>query len=175
MGEHVKFLLDRDDIRDALTELVERAEAAGISATVCIVGGAAIELVVGDRGSTRDIDAFVFRVGALDEIIAIIAAARGWPESWLNSEVSVFASDYDDPHGWNVLLRRGEVVVRVAPAEVLVAMKLRAGRGARDFDDLDLLLAHLGWSGQEAQVCFERFFPDDPLNLRSQRYLEAKR
>ena len=94
--------------------------------------------------------------------------------TWLNSEASAFASDYDDPHGWTELLRRGSVVIRIAPAEVLVAMKLRAGRGARDFEDLELLLSYLGWSGQEARECFDRYFPHDPLNQRSQRYLDTK-
>lgn len=169
----MSFLLSGDDIRNALTELVDRARSAGISATICVVGGAAIELIVGDRGTTRDIDAFVFRVGALDAIVTDIAAARGWPTSWLNADVSVFASDFDDPHAWDVMLRKDDVIVRLAPAELLVAMKLRAGRGRRDFDDIDLLLEHLGWGSTEALACFEYYYPHDALSAAVQRYLKT--
>jgi len=171
----VTLLRDADDIRAALSDLVEQACAEGLRATICIVGGAAVELHVGDRGSTRDIDALVFRVGALDHIVARIASERGWPHNWLNADARLYASDHDDPLQWAEVLRVGEVVVRVAPIEVLIAMKLHAARGARDFLDVDLLLGHLGWQGDDAAACFERHYPYDTLKPAALRYLAARR
>lgn len=169
------YQFEKAAITEALGELVRRAADAGITATVCLVGGAAIELLLGNRGSTRDLDSIIYRVGALDGVIAAIAAERGWPVDWLNSSASMFASDHDDPQNWDVLMQDRSVTVRVAPAEILVAMKLRAGRGRRDFDDLELLLEHLVCDSQRAGELFTRYYPHDVLNPRSQRFLEQWR
>lgn len=169
------YQFEKETIAAALRELARRAADAGVTATVCVVGGAAIEMLVGDRGSTRDIDSIIYRVGALDGVIADIAAERGWPGDWLNSSASMFASDHDDPHTWDVLMEDRSVTVRIASAEVLVAMKLRAGRGRRDFDDLELLLGHLGWDSTRASEMFASYYPHDVLNDRSVRFLAAWR
>lgn len=167
------FQFERDTISAALADVIRRAADAGIKATICLVGGAAVELLVGDRGSTRDIDSIIFRVGALDGVIADIARERGWPVDWLNSSASMFASDHDDPHTWDVLMEDRGVTVRIASPEVLVAMKLRAGRGRRDFDDLELLLGHLGWDSTRANEMFATYYPQAVLNDRSRRFLAA--
>lgn len=167
------YQFEKETITAALSELAQRAADAGITATVCLVGGAAIELLVGDRGSTRDIDSIIYRVGSLDGVIAVMAAERGWPVDWLNSSDSMFASDLDDPHTWEVLMEDRSVTVRIASPEVLVAMKLRAGRGRRDFDDLELLLGHLGWDSTRAGEMFCSYYPHEALNARSRRFLAA--
>lgn len=169
------YQFEKAAITEALAELMRRAADAGITATVCLVGGAAIELLLGNRGSTRDLDSIIYRVGALDGVIAAIATERGWPVDWLNSSASMFASDHDDPQTWDVLMQDRGVTVRVAPAEMLVAMKLRAGRGRRDFDDLELLLEHLECDSRRAAELFARYYPHDVLNTRSQRFLEQRR
>ena len=165
------YQFEKASITEALGELARRAADGGITATICLVGGAAIELLLGNRGSTRDLDSFIYRVGALDNVIAAMARERGWPVDWLNSSASMFASDHDDPHTWDVLMQDRSVTVRVAPAELLVAMKLRAGRGRRDFDDLELLLEHLVCDSQRAGELFAKYYPHDVLNARSQRFL----
>ena len=93
----------------------------------------------------------------------------------MNADARLYASDHDDPLRWAEVLRVGEVVVRVAPIEVLIAMKLHAARGARDFMDVDLLLGHLGWQGDDAAACFERYYPHDTLKPAALRYLAARR
>jgi len=170
----MNVLRDAAAIRAALTDLVEQACAEGLQATICVIGGAAVELHLGDRGATRDIDALVFKAGIVDHIVGRIAAERGWPRNWLNSEARLYASAHDDPLQWTELLRSGEAVVRVAPVEVLIAMKLYAARGARDFSDLDLLLGHLGWQGDDAAACFEQYYPRDGLKPAALRYLNAR-
>lgn len=167
------ILADGEAILEALNDLARRAAGRGFNATVAVLGGAAIELHFPGRGATRDIDALLFRDG-LDEVIDEIAIERGWHKNWLNDGVRAFVSDHDDPHQWNVLLQHRDVVVRIAPVAVLVAMKLKAARGRRDFSDLDLLLDDLEWSQSEAQDCFDRYFPHDVLSARAQEYLDSR-
>lgn len=170
----MSFLLSGEEILQALADLAGIAAEAGVNAGIYVVGGAAIELAIGDRGATRDIDAFILNVGVLDDFVARLAAERGWPSDWLNDKASQFASDYDDLRTWPVVLEVGTVTVRVAPLGVLVAMKLRAGRGIRDFSDLDLLLDRLGWDRALTEACFERFYPHDVLKPAAVRYLNAR-
>jgi hypothetical protein len=119
------MLADRDEIISALDDVARRASALGLDSTIAVLGGAAIELHIEGRGATRDIDALVYR-DRLDPIVHEVAAARGWPADWLNDAVKAFVSDHDDPHTWPVLLAHDRVAVRLAPVEVLIAMKLKA-------------------------------------------------
>ena len=69
---------------------------------------------------------------------------------------------------WKVVIRRGDVTVRVAPADVLLAMKLRAGRGVRDADDIRLLLDTCRVQSVEAaEAIFDRYLPNEEIAPRA--------
>ena len=119
---------DRDDIVSALEELAELLGEGGVSTTIRVVGGAALVVAYGRQATTTDIDALY---GAPDDVsaaVATIAARRGWPDTWLNDRVKMFASHYDHTAGWVLLATRANVEVWIAPADLLLAMKLLAGR-----------------------------------------------
>jgi hypothetical protein len=168
------MLADSTSVWESLEAVARKATAAGIEASIHIVGGAAIELSIGDRGATRDIDALVYQRGTLDAVIAEVGRERGWPDDWLNDKVAMFVSDYVDPHDWPTQRIVGSIVIKVAPLDVLVAMKLRAARGRRDFSDLDLLLDESRWSRTDVERCYDHLYPHDPLNERATRYLNSR-
>ncbi len=166
---------ERADLEDALTQLVDLLSERGVAAKIRLVGGAALSLAYFDRAATADVDAVLHPAELVKEAAAEIAARNGWPVDWLNDRALAYMSNYDTEGDWRVLMSRGGVTVWVASAEMLLAMKLWAARGRRDHDDLDDLLSHRGvTSKDEAVAVFERYYPEEALNARAMRYLEAR-
>jgi hypothetical protein len=96
-----------------------------------------------------------------------MALERGWPEDWLNDKATMFEPDYGDPQ-WEVIAQEGDVVISAAPDDLLLAMKLRAGRGRRDTLDIDRLLDACGVDSlASAERIFERYFPHDAIADRA--------
>lgn len=68
----------------------------------------------------------------------------------------------------------GGVVVEVASAETLLAMKLRAGRPGRDVDDIRQLLRLCGITRLEAaEELYEAFYPGDAFSNRTHAIVVA--
>ena len=138
--------LSRDDVIAGLTELATRMDAASIAATIHVIGGSAISIEYNHlRESTIDIDSWLYVHHTLvDEVIAIvrdIAIERQWHDDWSNTKATMFLPEYGEPFAWRTLLEIGVVRIPVAPPDVLLAMKLLAGRGRRDLPDLGPLVA----------------------------------
>jgi hypothetical protein len=154
----------RDDIISALEELAQLLAAADVTTTIRVVGGAALSVLHGRDTTTTDIDALY---GAPDQVraaVATIAAQRGWPDTWLNGDVAMFASHFDHTATWVPFTSRGGVKIWMAPADLLPAMKLLAGRGRRDGADIDLLCDACGVTSiTEAEVTFDRYYPRDEI------------
>lgn len=134
----------KEQIVELLTELGARLEAAGIEAELYIVGGAAMLLGYDRLAVTRDIDALITPVGAIDDIARQMADERGdLPPDWLNAQVTPLLPRIADSRSWEMLAVPG-LSVNVASAEHLLAMKTRAGRGPRDLQDVAVLCEILG-------------------------------
>lgn len=173
----MKTLLSRADIIDGLSELVSRLRATGKPARVQIVGGAALLLSYFDRSLTVDVD------GPLDpepEIMAIsaqIAAERGWAGDWVNAAATQFL-----PNGfghksaeWVTIFDGDGVVVEVASAETLLAMKLDSAqrRGTRELDDITKLLALLGIADIDvAESLYRDYYPGEEFSTRTYAIVE---
>jgi len=171
--------LDRDDIVLGLRELIAELHGAGEVAGLRLVGGAALALRYFDRGTTQDLDALHVRPGS-DETVAAaaarVAARRSWDPRWLNFEVT--RADALPSLGraveWHTLYDRDGIVVQVASAEALLAMKLRANRPGRDTRDIRMLLGICGIADPaEAEALYEEFYPGDALPARAVRMVEA--
>ena len=169
------MLLEPDDIVVALHELVDALVADGLTAHINIVGGMAIAISRKDRGLTHDADASLYPAPAILEHARRIAARRGWPDSWLNDDVRMHCSDYDHLAAWVTLIERDTVVVRIAPADLLLAMKLKAGRGLRDAGDIDWLLDRCEVrSTSAAEAIFDRYYPQDEIARRAGAQLDER-
>lgn len=167
----------RDELVDALDQLVDELAAAGVRARIRVVGGAALVLVHDpNRGTTRDVDS----LGAdpREEVMAAaarVASRNDWPPSWINTEALMYAPDPDHPEpAWELYLERGGVVIEVATPEFLLAMKLHAARGRRDTDDIEVLLERCGVASMaEAVELFEAHYRAEVLSDRAEAKLRA--
>lgn len=171
--------LERADIVAALRDLADELRADGGSARVRLVGGAALALRYFDRQSTSDLDAVA--VGAADDkavaaAAARVAARRSWPPNWLNFETERLGAVpwLGRPAEWVSVFDEAGIVVEVASAETLLAMKLRAGRPGRDVDDIRQLLRLCGISRiEDAEELYEGFYPGETFSHRTQAIVAA--
>lgn len=107
---------DRDDIVAALDELVDHLTAAKASSHIRIVGGAAIAIRFGRHVTTTDIDALYRADPVVEEAARMIARKHGWPQTWLNDKVKMWASHFDGPNDWADFEVRDDVTISVAGA-----------------------------------------------------------
>lgn len=172
-------LLDRDDLVGALRELVAELHAEGEAVGLQIVGGAALALRHYQRRSTVDLDALHVRPGSDDSVAAAadrIATRRGWDAGWLNFGVTATGGEpiFGRPSTWETIHDDGLVIIQVASAETLLAMKLRANRPGRDTDDIRQLLALCDIQSVEAaDEFFTEFYPGDALSNRAWKMVTA--
>lgn len=160
--------LSRDDIIDGLRELISRLHEEGKTATIQIVGGAAIALTVdGDRPATTDVDGWVAPLDDVQAVAARIAEERNWPRDWVNDKARIFLPDgMGRGAEWITLHDRDGILIEAASPEMLLAMKLRAfeRRGPRDAADVALLLAVLRIeTADQAEELLDEFFPAEGL------------
>jgi hypothetical protein len=169
-------VFEREEIQELLESLADRLAADGIRANLLLVGGAAISMEYGDRPATRDVDAGISPAEPVLAVARQMAQERGLSEDWLNDKVKMFMPhDGISEAGWKAIVTREHVIVRVAPAHVLLAMKLRAGRGKRDATDIELLLDVCGVSTcQEAEDIFDRCYPNEEIAPRARALLEDR-
>lgn len=171
--------LDHERILRLMTELAERLSAIGVKAGIRVVGGAAIGFMDAGRRSTVDVDAAISPAAPVLEVARQMAAEHGLPSNWLNQGALAFVPPVGSGD-WRDVVRRGDVVVQIASAELLLAMKLYANRGIRDTDDIEFLLAHCRIeSVEEAQEIYERYHAQDVLTdsaaARVQAWLDSRR
>ena len=161
-------LFERKDIQRFIELFAQKLNDAGVKGKVSIVGGAAISLqYVHDRDSTTDIDALLPQSPAVHSVIEEISKSENLPENWINDAVKAYVP-FEVGTMWMDLFSVGEVSVRVASAELLLAMKLRADRGSRDRGDIHKLLEICGCrSIMEVQEIFERFYHQEVMGERT--------
>ncbi|MCY1718674.1 nucleotidyl transferase AbiEii/AbiGii toxin family protein [Microbacterium sp. SL62] len=164
--------MTRDDIIDGIREIIARLTHAGVSATIKIVGGAAVALTIdGDRPATVDVDGPFSPREAVEAVAVQIAEERGWPLDWVNDKAKIFLPDgMGRGAEWVTLYDKDGILVQAASAAMLLAMKLRAAerRGLRDLGDVDVLLTVLGiQTADEAEDLMNEFFPSEDLSPRT--------
>ena len=170
--------IGREEILEALGEVTRRAAAAGIEAKVHVLGGSAVALAIDDsRRLTGDVDSFIVASSEDKERLAAIAAEvaveRDLDADWLNTKAAMFIPDDGEPFGWRSLVSEGGFEISVAPADLLLAMKLRSRRGHRDTQDLDVLIEAAGLTTRaEVDSIFSRFFPRDEISPKSVDWLD---
>jgi hypothetical protein len=168
-------LFTKESVEEALATLVDELLADGAEATIRVVGGAAVALQVGREAVTSDIDALYASSPEVKAAVERIAEARNWPPTWLNDAVKIYVSHYTDAGDWTIRAEEGGVVILVARQELLLAMKLRAGRGRRDSDDIDRLLDACGISSVAAAVgLFDCYYPQDEIAAPAMFQLEER-
>lgn len=152
---------DARTVHDLLEELSRRLSERGVRGTIRVAGGAAMLLRFPDDPAvrvTRDIDALIEPSDEVEAVVSEMAADLGLPTRWLNAagrgwlRVETPASDE-------------QVVIAIASARELVAMKLAAARD-KDFVDLVILARHLGITepAELVRIAYE-VYGDDAVEL----------
>jgi hypothetical protein len=152
--------------------------------SIHVIGGAAVMLSVRhDRQLTIDVDSWInahgndaVRTSVLNAAAGISRRNTGFRDDWLNDAARMFLPDAvgGGTEEWLPPIERGEVRILIARPELLLAMKLRAGRGRRDLPDLPSLIDASGLSTtEEVAGLFNRYYPHDEMNASVWRWLEA--
>lgn len=166
-------LFTREDLLGALRDLIIELRARGETVGIRLVGGGALALRYFDRRTTNDLDALHGRPDSDDAVTRAaqsVAERRGWDQTWLNFEVTRTGAEpqYGRTVEWESIYDEGGIVIQVASAEALLAMKLRANRPGRDTDDIRQLLALCEITTAEtADTLYEDFYPGDSLSERA--------
>lgn len=169
--------LTRGELVFGLKEVIQRLQKRGEPAELRIVGGAAITLWHNAaRGATQDIDAALSPADAIIDVAKEIAGEQGWPDDWVNNKAQIFLPSGMGARGeeWETAYSHGNVTIKVASLDMLIAMKLNAAqrRARREYSDLRVLLAERGiTTSAQAEALFEDFFPGDSLNDTAYRIL----
>lgn len=166
------FELERDTIAALLDELATDLEERGVRGELLVVGGATMVLAYSARRTTSDLAAIFEPKQAVYEAARRVAERHGLLLDWLNDAVKGFLPG-PDPNA-TVFLDRPGLVVRIASARYLLAMKLLASRVERDEDDITVLLrlARIG-TVAEAMTLVEELYPAAAIPSKV-RYLVAE-
>ena len=150
-----------DEIVDLLSELDKRLKTRGISASIFVVGGAAIAVTSNDNPRrTEDIDAITRDDAVVDEARAM-ASQRKLPEDWLNTQ----ASPWMPPLPEGALQRSDGLGLHITYAtdEFLLATKLVAQR-RKDAADIVALVRRLHMehaSADDLEQLMHRYYTDE--------------
>jgi hypothetical protein len=147
-----------------------KLDQAGVSGQISIVGGAAISLAyVFEREATSDIDALLPNDPRVSDVIAEIAATERLEGNWINDAVKGWVP-FEIEAQWIELFREGNMIVRIATAELLLALKLRADRGRRDRSDIEALIKLCGISTMnEIDKIYESFHHQEVLDSETRQ------
>lgn len=138
MKENIIF--DKNRLQYLLDAFLRETDAAGVVGKVYLVGGAALSLYYFDRDATRDIDAGFPQDPRIAKVILDIALRENLPLDWINSDSAMFFG-FPPSKYWLSMKKIGNIELKVASPELLLAMKLKASRGRRDSQDAIELLA----------------------------------
>lgn len=163
--------LSADDIRRLFEELASELDAAGQRAEIFLVRGAAIALCFDARRATRDLDAVFAPTDSVRRAAAIVADREGLDPDWVNDAVKGFLPG-PDAHAVRYF-EAPSLLVDVASAEYLLAMKLFASRVETDAEDIALLYREVGYhTVEEGLALVERSYPGRPIAAKVQFLLE---
>lgn len=87
----------------------------------------------------------------------------------------MYVSHQDSEDDWELRTDEGGVGIFVARPEILLAMKLYAGRGSRDADDIDRLIDACGIASVTAALeLFDRYYPAEEIAAPAMRQLRHR-
>lgn len=162
------YLLERADIERLLRLLAIRLSDNGIRGTISLVGGAAISLeYLIERDATTDIDAILPQHPLVSSIIQDIAEEEALSPDWVNSAVTAYVP-FETSQMWKEIMTVGSITIRIATAELLLAMKLKADRGLRDRSDIEGLIKLMKIrSVSEIDEIYEKYHHQEVLSDRT--------
>lgn len=163
--------LSAEDIRRLFVALAEDLADQGVRAELFLVGGAAMALAFDERRATRDLDVVFVPTDAVRQAARRVGEREGLDPDWLNDAVKGFLPGPDP--GARRYFEAPGLVVDVASAEYLLAMKPFSSRAEVDAQDIALLYRELGYTTVEQGLdLVEAAYPGRPTPAKVQFLLE---
>lgn len=162
--------MHRDEIEQHLRLVGCYLSEQGLTGEILIVGGAFMTLVIRQRETTKDVDAyFAAHAEAIRDAAARVAREKRLSADWLNDAVKGFLYSQPETSLW---LELPGLRVYVPHPSYIFAMKAIAGR-PEDLSDLRTLRETLGLtSAGEALALITRYVPERLLTPRVQYMIE---
>jgi Nucleotidyltransferase of unknown function (DUF6036) len=162
--------MDKNDIQRYLKMLGQELAINRHRGEILLVGGAVMVLIVGNRRSTRDIDAsFEREAAAIRSAVSRIANQEGLPPDWLNDGAKGFL--YSSPP---ITLWKSYpgLDIYLPALDYILAMKIIAGR-PQDIDDAEALVQRLGFTDPQQVIdILRQYIPSQYLTARVQYIIE---
>ena len=161
--------MNRQELENYLKLLGQKLIAKEITGEIILAGGAVMLLVVRNRETTKDIDAYFGDQPEIRIAAEELAREEGLREDWLNDGVKGFF--YGNPPQVLWAEYPGLRVYTVHP-EYLFAMKVLAGRDS-DIEDLQALIIYMKLNNSdEAMQIIEQYVPERLLTVRTKYLIE---
>jgi len=163
--------MNAQEIQHYLQLLGVELQRRGVTGEIVLVGGAVMLLVIGNRPTTKDIDAyFATNPQEIRDAAQVIAQREHLSPNWLNDAVKGFFYTQPPTTLW---LDYPGLRVYVASPEYVLAMKAAAGR-PEDIGDIQALAAHLQLSNAtDILTLITRYIPASQLPPRTQYLIQS--
>lgn len=163
--------MHREQIERYLSEVGAYLDARGLTGEILLLGGAYMTLVLRQRETTLDVDAyFASNAAAVREAAAAVAQENGLPADWLNDAVKGFIYVQPEMTTWT---EYPGLRVYAPPPEYVFSMKALAGR-PEDLRDLEALRDAIALTSVDrALEIVVRYVPARLLTPRVQYLLEG--
>jgi len=160
-----------DQIQTHLEKLGHELQKKQVTGEIILADGAVMLLVIKNRETTKDIDAyFTQEPQAIREAAAVVANEEGLPSDWINDGVKGFFYVPSPPT--TVWAEYPGLRVYAATPEYLLSMKVVAGR-PEDQGDIRALIAYLALtSAEDVLAIVARYVPPRLLTPRIQYLIE---
>lgn len=159
------------DIQHYLKLLADELTARQVTGEIIIAGGAVMLLVIRNRQTTKDVDAyFATNPQEIREAAHVVAQHENLPDDWLNDGLKGFF--YTNPPT-TLWVDYSGLRVYYADPDYVLAMKALAGR-PEDIADIQALAAHLGLtSAPEILDIISKYIPPNYVTPRTQYLIQS--
>lgn len=162
-------------IRQALDRLADVLANSEVPVRIVVFGGASLALAYSpnDRTVTADVDGTYHPVDLVENAARQVSEEMGLVEGWLNNRMRMFLPP-DGVDDSVEIIERDNVSIRVGSARALLALKLRASRPNRDFEDIAILVRACGISTVAAceQLIEDYYLGEEEIPRRGYLLLE---
>jgi len=159
------IFFDRQLMMSLFSDMSGLLSQRGEHAQVFVVGGAAMALAYDEKRTTQDIDGAFEPATLVRQLAVEIGAKRGLVKDWLNDAVKGFLPG--DDKNPSTVYESEWLLVQVASAQYLLAMKLFAARRGRDDFDCVKLFNLCGLeNADDALDILSSYYQTDLLTAR---------
>ena len=163
--------MDSDEIKRYLQLVGDELQRRNVTGEIVMAGGAVMLLVIRNRQTTKDIDAyFATNAQEIRDAAQVVAQREHLPDDWLNDGFKGFIYTSPPTTLW---LEYPGLRVYYANPDYVLAMKAVAGR-AEDIGDIQALAAHLHLSSaQDVLAIVTRYIPPQYLKVDTQYLIQS--